>query len=125
MARHGISDADRFFGEAVDSVPDSPDRCVNLTSLAKEENFDGAAACAEAWERAGYGVRDTSRNSRLVFAFSEEGYARARTETDRLAAFQAAHARRRWRWPEFDGTSWWVAGAAVAIAALYHFLIGE
>ncbi|HWU96116.1 MAG TPA: hypothetical protein VN029_10995, partial [Sphingomonas sp.] len=76
MAGKALTAADRFFMEAVDSVPDAADQRVDLTALAGEEGFDAAEASASAWERAGYGrwQREEGAGS-LSFAFSPAGYA--------------------------------------------------
>jgi hypothetical protein len=123
MAGKALDAADRFLMEAVDSVPDSAGRRVNLTELADEDGFAGAEASAQAWERAGYGTSERSASgAKLVFAFSPKGYAAAKAEADRLHAEHQIHARRRWKWPEFDGTSSWVAAAAFVVALLYALM---
>jgi hypothetical protein len=129
VARAGISDADRFLAEAVDSAPDDPARRVNLTQLAEEEGFGGAAASARAWERAGYGARVAPRAgpdaASLVFGFSEDGYVRARAEADRLCAVQADYRRRQWRWPETEVIAKILAGICFAFMLVYYLLGGD
>lgn len=120
MAGRALTAADRFFMEAVDSVPDDEDQCVDLTVLAKEEAFDAEEASAGAWERAGYGNwRRQTGAGHIVFSFSPAGYAKARAEADRLHAT----ARRRWTWPDLDGTSGWLAAGAFAVALLYSLMM--
>jgi hypothetical protein len=124
MAGRGLSAAERFLMEAVDSVPDSPDRRVNLTALADEDGFGDAEASAEAWERAGYGKREKSvSGAALNFAFSPKGYAAAKAEADRLHDEHRLQASRRWKLPEFDGTSSWLAAAAFVVASLYAMMM--
>ena len=118
MAAKGLSEADRFLMEAVDSAPDAPDRRVDLTTLAAEDGFGHAERSAEAWERAGYGRRERTRDG-LIFVFSVTGYAAAKVEAERLHGL-ASH--RRWKWPAIDMTSGGVAGAAFAVALLYSLM---
>lgn len=116
MGGRALTAADRFLMEAVDSVPDSPDRRVDLSVLAKEDGFAHPDVSAEAWEEAGYG-RSERDGSRLVFAFSAKGYAAAQAESERL--FARHQAARRWKLPTLDMASGWIAAAIFVVAALY------
>lgn len=118
MVGRGLSEADRFLMEAVDSAPDAPDRRVDLTTLAAEDGFAHAERSAEAWERAGYGRRERAQDG-LIFAFSATGYAAVKAEAERLHGLAS---RRRWKWPAIDMTSGWVAGAGFAVALLYSLM---
>ncbi|NIJ18539.1 hypothetical protein FHS95_000208 [Sphingomonas naasensis] len=120
MAGRALSDADRFLMEAVDSVPDSADRRVDLSALADEDGFAHADASAKAWEQAGYG-RCERNGTQLVFAFSAKGYAAAQTESERLFALHQAS--RRWKLPTLDMASGWVGGAIFVVAALYSLMM--
>ena len=119
MAGGALSAADRFLMEAVDSVPDSADRRVDLSALADEEGFAHADASARAWEQAGYGRREGGEAG-LAFAFSVKGYAAAQAEAERLLALHQAS--RRWKLPTVDMASGWIAGAVFLVALAYSLM---
>lgn len=120
MGGRALNDADRFLMEAVDSVPDSADRRVDLSALADEEGFAHPDASAKAWEQAGYG-RCEAGEAGLVFVFSAKGYTAAQTEAERLLALHRTS--RRWKLPTLDMASGWVAGAIFVVAAVYSAMM--
>ncbi|WP_342249903.1 hypothetical protein [Sphingomonas sp. OTU376] len=120
MVGKALTSADRFFMEAVDSVPDAAGQRVDLTTLASEEGFGEAEASARAWEAAGYGRHERETGAgRLFFAFSEAGYAKARNQADRMHQSVV----RRWHMPTIDGASGWLAGGVFVVALLYSLMM--
>jgi hypothetical protein len=126
MSKASTPPQDRLFIRAVDEAEFESGHRINLTDVALDDEIRNPLPLAKAWAAEGYGTHEAVKTALggdyLAFTFSEEGFARASQEAERLRK----QYRKGWRpkWPEIDGTSTWLAIAGGVIALIYHLLIG-
>ena len=115
----------RLLIRAVQEAEHEPGRRLNLTDVALDDDVKNIAPIAKSWVDSGFGTQKTVKTAvggtYLAFTFSEEGFARAREEAERLRKqYRAAWGFKR---PRFSGASTWLAWGIAAIALIYQILI--